>query len=82
MIDAVSVSLNAPDRVTYQRLCQSKFAENGYQAVKDFLVMAKEYIPVVVASAVTYPGVDVDACRKVAEELGVEFRVREYQEVG
>ncbi|HKJ05093.1 MAG TPA: TatD family hydrolase [Geopsychrobacteraceae bacterium] len=82
LVDAISVSLNAPDRESYQKLCQSKFVDGGYQAVKEFLVLAKDCIPEVVASAVTYPGVDIDACRRVASELGVEFRVREYQEVG
>jgi TatD DNase family protein len=82
LVDAVSVSLNAPDQASYQKLCRSAFAEEGYQAVKDFLQRAKEYIPEVIASAVTYPGVDIAACRQVAEQLGVEFRVREYQEVG
>ena len=82
LVDAVSVSLNAPDQATYQRLCQSSFAEDGYQAVKEFLQLAREHIPEVVASAVTYPGVDIEACRRIAEEIGVEFRVREYQEVG
>lgn len=82
LIDAVSVSLNAPDSQSYQALCRSRFTDQGYQAVKDFLREAPRYIPEVVASAVTYPGVDIDACRRVAEKLGVEFRVREYQEVG
>jgi TatD DNase family protein len=36
----------------------------------------------VVASAVTVPGVDIEACRTLAVTLGVEFRVREYDEVG
>jgi len=35
-----------------------------------------------VASAVTVPGSDVEACRRLAESLGSEFRVREYAEVG
>lgn len=82
LVDSVSVSLNAPDQATYQEICQSTFPDTGYQAVKDFLKLAKEHIPDVVASAVTYPGVDIDACRRVANEIGVEFRVREYQEVG
>lgn len=82
LIDVVSVSLNAPDAETYQRLCRSKFGENGFQAVKDFLAAAKQHIPSVVATAVGLPGVDVDACRQVAAELGVEFREREYNEVG
>ncbi|WP_020675799.1 TatD family hydrolase [Geopsychrobacter electrodiphilus] len=81
-VDALSVSLNAPDATQYQKLCRSKYPEIGYEAVKDFLKQAPTYIPEVIASAVSYPGVDIAACRKVAEDLGVEFRAREYNEVG
>jgi TatD DNase family protein len=81
-VDALSVSLNAPNADQYQELCRSKYPAEGYQAVKDFLKLAPAYIPEVLASAVSYPGVDIAACRKVAEELGVEFRPREYNEVG
>ncbi len=31
---------------------------------------------------VTLPGIDIDACCRVAAELGVDFRAREYNEVG
>jgi TatD DNase family protein len=82
LVDAVSVSLNAPDAVTYQRLCRSKFGELGFEAVKDFLVAAKQHITSVTATAVGLPGIDMEACRRVAAELGVEFREREYNEVG
>ncbi len=81
-VDALSVSLNASDAEQYQQLCPSKFAGEGYQAVKDFLKLAPAYIPEVTATAVSYPGVDIEACRKIAEQLGVEFRAREYNEVG
>lgn len=81
-IDALSVSLNAADADQYQQLCRSKFPEHGYQAVKDFLKLALQYIPEVTATAVSYPGVDINSCQRVAEELGVEFRAREYNEVG
>ena len=50
--------------------------------MKEFLREAKKHIPSVTASAVAIPGIDMDACRRVAEELGVEFREREYNEVG
>lgn len=82
LVDAISVSLNAPDAATYQRICRSEFGEPAYDAVKDFLVEAKKHIPVVTATAVTLPGIDMSACREVAEQLQVAFRERVYNEVG
>ncbi|QEM68611.1 YchF/TatD family DNA exonuclease [Geobacter sp. FeAm09] len=82
LVDSISVSLNAPDSATYGRLCNTPFGDAGFEGVCDFIRMAREHIPQVVASAVTVPGVDMEACRRLAESLGVEFRVREYSEVG
>lgn len=82
LVDALSVSLNAADAETYQRLCRSRFGAAGYEAVKEFLRAAPRHIPSVTATAVALPGLDVDACRRVAAELGVAFREREYNEVG
>ncbi len=82
LVDSISVSLNAPDAETYDRLCNTPFAAAGFVAVCDFIRTATDYIPQVVASAVTVPGVDIEACRKLAEALGAEFRVREFAEVG
>lgn len=82
LIDTLSVSLNAPDAATYQRLCQSTYGEKSFEAVTEFIRLAKEVIPEVIATAVTYPGIDIDACRQLATQLGVNFRAREYNEVG
>ncbi len=82
LVDAISVSLNAPDAATYQKICQSEFGEHAYSAIIDFLVAAKKHIPSVTATAVTLPGIDIEACRKLAEDLGVTFRERTYNEVG
>lgn len=82
LVDCVSVSLNAADAETYGRLCNTPFAEEGFKAVCEFIRQAGQHIPEVVASAVTVPGVDIEACRKLAESLGAAFRVREYAEVG
>ena len=82
LVDSISVSLNAPDAATYQKICRSDFGEQGYDALKDFLREALQHIPTVTATAVTLPGIDIDACHKVADELQVEFRARVYNEVG
>jgi len=82
LIDELSISLNAPNTAEYQRICQSCFGAEGYDAVKDFIHQAPTYIPKVIASAVTVPGIDIKACEQLAEELGVEFRTRIYNEVG
>ncbi len=83
LIDAISISLNASSAEEYQSLCQSEFGgQKGFEGVKDFLRQAGDYIPEVTATAVTYPGVDIAACEQVANELGVKFRRREYNEVG
>ncbi|MEN8687990.1 MAG: TatD family hydrolase [Desulfuromonadales bacterium] len=82
LVDAISVSLNAPDAMTYQNICQSEYGEQGYPAIKQFLIEARRHIPSVTATAVALPGIDIEACRRVAEDLQVEFRERAYNEVG
>jgi len=82
LVDTLSVSLNAADDETYQRICRSPFGKEAYEGVKDFLRRAPAHIPEVIATMVMLPGIDVAACRAVAKELGVKFREREYNEVG
>jgi TatD DNase family protein len=82
LVDSVSVSLNAPDAAAYGLICNTPFGEAGFEAVCTFIREAQQHIPQVVASAVTVPEIDIDACRRLAVSLGAEFRVREYAEVG
>ncbi|MEI8355149.1 MAG: TatD family hydrolase [Deltaproteobacteria bacterium] len=82
LIDSISVSLNAADSVTYEKLCRTPFGEAGFKSVCTFLQEAKKYIPQVTASAVAVPGLDVASINKLAQSLGVEFRERGYAEVG
>lgn len=82
LIDTVSVSLNAADAGTYNTLCNTPFGDAGFKGVCDFLQEAVIYIPTVVATAVTVPGVDIAAVQSLALSLGVQFRIREYAEVG
>ena len=82
LVDTVSVSLNAADPMTYEQLCNTPFGEAGFQGICDFLREAPAHIPHVVATAVTVPGLDIARVKALAERLGVEFREREYAEVG
>ena len=82
-VDTISVSLNAPESRSYQEIVKTPYGDNAYPAIFFFLREAKKHIAKVAATAVSVPGVDMEACRKVAEdELGVLFRVREYNRVG
>ncbi len=82
LVDAVSVSLNAQNAELYNKISQPTFGIAAYDAVKEFIREAVKYIPDVTATVVALPEVDVEACRKIAEELGAKFRAREYNVVG
>ena len=83
LIDSVSVSLNAPDAETYDRICQSTFGKDAYQGVLTFI---KECIEVgidVEATCLDFIGEeDVAACREIAKDLGASFRLRYLHKVG
>jgi TatD DNase family protein len=81
-IEAVSVSLNAPDAQTYARICPSRYGPAAYEAVKAFIRRCVATLPDVAASAVALPGMSEEACRQVAESLGARFRWRPYDRLG
>ncbi len=79
LIDTVSISLNAENAEKYQKLCQSVFGEAAYDGLLDFARLAKKYVPEVVLSVVDIMSPDeIEACRKIAEDCGVSFRVRAF----
>lgn len=83
IVDSLSVSLNAGDEESYRRICRPEEGSAAFDAVKEFIREARRYVPDVTATAVTYPGVDIDACRRLAvDELGVSFRARTWNDVG
>ncbi len=83
LVDAISISLNAPDAATYARICLSQFGESAYDDVCAFIRRARDFIPDVTATVVELPGMDIEACRRKAEdELGVRFRPRPYDDLG
>jgi len=82
LIDAVSVSLDAPDAATYERLCRPT-VPGAFTAVCEFLRRAKGRFATVRATAVAVPGLDLEAVRRLAEQdLGVALEVRPFNVVG
>ncbi|MBF0152273.1 MAG: YchF/TatD family DNA exonuclease [Magnetococcales bacterium] len=82
LIDAVSVSMTAQDQATYDRLCQPSLV-GSYQGMLDFLRAVQAHVPQVTATAIDgAEGVDIPACRRIAESLGVHFRVRLLDRLG
>ncbi len=78
-VDCISISLNGENAEKYQQVCRSQYGEAGYDAMLDFAKAAKRYVPEVVLTVVdVMPKDEIEACRRIAAELGVSFRVREF----
>ena len=77
VVDAVSVSLNYGSAELYERHCPSTFGLDAWPGILDFACRAGKHVGRVTMTVVAgAEDVDVDACRKIAEECGVEFRDR------
>ncbi len=77
VIDSVSVSLNASTAEKYQESCHSRFGEEGYTAMLDFVRdCVREGIDTTVSVVDLIGEREVEACGKVAESLGAKYRVR------
>jgi TatD DNase family protein len=75
-VDSVSVSLNAQDAGTYDRLCGSRFGSEAYEHVLSFTRECVKAGLDVGVSVVDVPEIDIEAARRVADDLGVPLRVR------
>jgi TatD family-associated radical SAM protein len=81
-IDVLSISMNAQNEALYQQHCQPALA-GSYQAMLDFIELAPHYVGDVTATAIDgLEGVDIGACRQLAEQRGVAFRRRVLDQVG
>ncbi|MDI6784132.1 MAG: YchF/TatD family DNA exonuclease [bacterium] len=82
LIDSVSVSLDAENAEQYNRICRPESGETSFQAVIEFIQECKKYLPEVGITVVGVPELNEQNCRNIADELGVKFRFRVYNEVG
>ncbi len=81
-VDAVSVSLNAQDAATYEKLCRP-VKSGAYGSLLGFIQRIRKHVRDVRVTAVDgLPGVDIEACARRADELGVKFQPRVLSPVG
>ena len=76
LIDVVSISLNTSDPEEYARLFQVD--KSLFNEAMNFIRNSKKYVSKVIVSIVDYNNVNHEKVKKMTEEIGVEFRVREY----
>ena len=86
LVDSFSVSLNAENAKLYKQITNCSFdADIAYEGMKNFI---KESVNTGIKTYATvvdgFDGakINVDMCKKTAEDLGAIFRVREYLNEG
>jgi TatD DNase family protein len=82
LIDHVSISLNAADAQKYEKLCRTEFPGEAFTGMVEFARECVRMLPRVTMSVVRVPNLDVEACNRLADEVGAAFRIREYDLVG
>lgn len=77
-VDIISISLNSKNAEEYQKICNSIYGLDAFPSLLSFAADCKKYIPTVILTLVdVIPPEDIEECRKIVKELGVEFRVRQ-----
>lgn len=78
-IDSVSVSLNAESEEIYNKLCRP-IHKNAYGAVLDFIKGVKKAGISTRVTVVNVPEIDLEKCKKLADELDSDFHIRALSE--
>ena len=79
-IDVVSISLNTPSAEKYEAICHPVYKEKAFPALLDFARNVKNYVQKTLFSVVreTLTEKELEECFKIAEDVGVALRVRDY----
>ena len=80
IIDAVSISLNSSEARIYEKNVRPIYKEEAYPALIEFTREVRKYVPNVTMTTVstTITHEDEENCRKLCEQLGVKYRIREF----
>lgn len=77
LIDVVSISFNSSNPKQYAELMNVN--EGHFEEMKQFAIKSKPFVKKVVMTVVSLDEVEIEKSRRVVEEeIGVEFRVRNY----
>ena len=80
-IDALSISLNAQSESVYNRHCRPPLS-GTFPALLDFIDSAKKHFDDITLTAIDgLLGVDINACRSIANNKQVKFRRRELGQI-
>jgi cyclic pyranopterin phosphate synthase len=73
----ISLSLNAQDAATYNQLCDPKYIR-AYEKMLEFAKEISKSGMELRFTVVNLPVVDIEKCRKIANEYCADFKVRHY----
>jgi TatD family-associated radical SAM protein len=76
-VNHIQISLNAQNAETYLKLCRPVFGIASFDSVLEFAHECKKSFSIEI-SVMDVPGIDIVACRRIATELGAEFKVRTF----
>ena len=76
-IDAVSISLNAPNKIKYNEVTRPKFGEKSFEALLDFATDCKKYVKEVNFSVVDeISKEEIAESKALADKMDIPLRVR------
>lgn len=78
IVDKICVSLNGHDADSYYQLHKPKYGRKTFYKVIEFIKECKKYIPEVTITTIEHPDIDIERCKKIAENLKVNFIVRPF----
>ncbi len=77
-LDQITIALHTHDQTSYERYFQSGIGR-AHEAVVEFARRARDFVPQVTLVAMDGAGdVDLEACRRIAEDLGARFQPTPY----
>ena len=82
LVDVVSISLNADNAAQYAAIVRPAWGERAFPALLDFARDSKTAGVLVGFTLVDDRTVNIEGCRRIADELGVPLRVRVLDETG